>query len=200
MKIQLIRILAAFIAGAIVMILHEFPKAYLYNKINPKQDSQRKRNIYKLHHYIDPIGMVLCITNQVGFSKPYMYRVKDKKTNRYMGVLGLATLLVIFSVTMAILHHGLGISSDLSLPENIGTLDLIFQVTLVHIAFISLSMFIINLFPVATFDMGLCIAGVSPSKYFSLIKNDYFIKIMVILVIIFQFITSFTTLTMAQLL
>ncbi len=200
MKIQLIRILAAFIAGVIVMIIHEFPKAYLYNRINPKQESQRKRNIYKLHHYIDPIGMVLCITNQAGFSKPYMYRIKDKKTNMYMGVLGLFTLLLVFSISILTLHFGLGISSDLRLPENISDLDLIMQVTLVHIAVISFSMFIVNLFPVATFDMGLCIAGVSPSKYFTIIKNDYFIKVMVILVIIFQFVTSFSTLTMTHLL
>ncbi len=200
MKIQLIRILAAFIAGVIVMIIHEFPKAYLYNRINPKQESQRKRNIYKLHHYIDPIGMVLCITNQAGFSKPYMYRIKDKKTNMYMGVLGLFTLLLVFSISILTLHFGLGISSDLRLSENISDLDLIMQVTLVHIAVISFSMFIVNLFPVATFDMGLCIAGVSPSKYFTIIKNDYFIKVMVILVIIFQFVTSFSTLTMTHLL
>ncbi|MDF2800344.1 MAG: hypothetical protein K0S61_247 [Anaerocolumna sp.] len=200
MKIQLIRILAAFLAGVIVMIIHEFPKAYLYNKINPKQGNQRKRNIYKLHHYIDPIGMVLCITNQAGFSKPYMYRIKDKKTNIYMGTLGLFTLLMVFTISMSILHFGLGITADLRLPENIGTFNLIFQVTLVHIALISLSMFIVNLFPIATFDMGLCIAGVSTSKYFTIIKNDYFIKIMVILVIMFQFVTSFSTLTMTHLL
>lgn len=200
MKIELIRIFAAFIAGVIVMIIHEFPKAYLYNKFNPKQDSQRKRNIYKLHHYIDPIGLVLCITNQAGFSKPYMYRIKDKKTNMYLGICGLFTLILVFSVSISILHFGLGIPAELTISQDIGNLELILQFILVYIALISLSMFIVNLFPVSTFDMGLCIAGNSPSKYFSIIKNDYFIKVMLILVIIFQFVSSFSQLILIQLL
>jgi hypothetical protein len=200
MKIEFIRIFASFIAAVIVMIAHEFPKAYLYNRLNPKQDNQRKRNIYKLHHYIDPIGIVLCITNQAGFSKPYMYRIKDKKTNMYLGICGLFTLLLVFSISISILHFGLGIPADFTISQKVGDIELILQCILVYIALISLSMFMVNLFPVSTFDMGLCIAGNSPSKYFSLIKNDYFIKVMLILVIIFQFITSFSTLIMTHLL
>ena len=198
MKIQLIRVLAAFIAGGIVMILHEFPKAYIYNRLNPAQDIKRKRGIYKLHHYIDPIGIILCITNQAGFSKPYMYRIKDKKTNLILGMTGLITLLVIFMVSMAILRYGIGVNSNLNYSETISINELILQFILVYIALISISMFIVNLFPISTFDMGLCIAGKSPSKYFVIIQNDYFIKMVLLLVIMFQFITSFSTLIMSS--
>lgn len=200
MKIQIIKILATFIAGAIVMIIHEFPKAFLYNKLNPKQDSKRKGNIYKLHHYIDPIGMVLCITNQTGFSKPYMYRIKDKKTNMYLGICGLITLLVTFSLSMVVMHFVLGITADLKIPQNMNDFKLIFHFIMVYTALISLSMFMVNLFPISTFDMGLCIAGRSPSKYFTIIKNDYFIKVMLILIIIFQFVTTFSTFIITKLL
>ncbi|QHQ62400.1 hypothetical protein Ana3638_17745 [Anaerocolumna sedimenticola] len=198
MKIQLIRVLAAFIAGGIVMILHEFPKAYIYNRLNPSQDIKRKRGIYKLHHYIDPIGIILCITNQAGFSKPYMYRIKDKKTNFILGLTGLITLLIVFMVSMAILRFGIGVNSKLNYSETISIYELIFQFILVYIALISISMFIVNLFPISTFDMGLCIAGKSPSKYFVIIRNDYFIKMVLLLVIMFQFITSFSTLIMSS--
>lgn len=200
MKIQIIKILATFLAGALVMIIHEFPKAFLYNKINPKQDSKRKGNIYKLHHYIDPIGMVLCITNQAGFSKPYMYRIKDKKTNMYLGICGLVTLLLTFTASMLILHFPLGMTSELKIPQDINDFNLMLQFTMVYTALISLSMFMVNLFPVSTFDMGLCIAGQSPSKYFTIIKNDYFIKVMLILIIIFQFVSSLSTFIITKLL
>jgi len=200
MKIQLIRLLAAFIAGGIVMILHEFPKALLYNKLNPNQDPKKKRNIYKLHHYIDPIGILLCITNQAGFSKPYMYRIKDRKTNFCLGITGMASLLLTFFASLFVLRFGVGINSGLNYSRSLGSAQLILQFILVYIALISLSMFMVNLFPVSTFDMGLCIAGKSPSKYFTIIRNDYFIKVMLILVIIFQFITTFSTLILTSLL
>ncbi len=198
MKIQLISLLAAFVAGGIVMILHEFPKAYIYNRLNPNQDPKRKRNIYKLHHYIDPIGMILCITNQAGFSKPYMYRIKDKKTNFILGITGMLSLLTLFLVSMAILRFGIGVNSELNYSETISIYELILQFLLVYIALISISMFIVNLFPISTFDMGLCIAGKSPAKYFVIIQNDYFIKMILILAILFQFITRFGALIMTS--
>lgn len=200
MKIQLIRVLAAFVAGGIVMILHEFPKALLYNKLNPNQDPKKKRSIYKLHHYIDPIGMILCITNQAGFSKPYMYRIKDRKTNFSLGITGLASLLLTFCVSLFALRYVVGINSALNYAQSLGIFQLILQFILVYVSLISLSMFMVNLFPVSTFDMGLCIAGKSPSKYFTIIRNDYFIKVMLILVIMFQFITTFSTLILTSLL
>lgn len=200
MKIQLIRIFAALIAGGIVMILHEFPKALVYNKLNTDQDPKRRRNIYKLHHYIDPVGIILCITNQAGFSKPYMYRIKDKKTNFILGMTGLFSLLGVFAVSIVILRFGIGINSNLNYSEKTDLNELIPQFILVHIALISISMFLVNLFPISTFDMGLCIAGMSPSKYFLIIRNDYFIKMMLVLIIIIQFITSFGTLIMTSLL
>ena len=58
MRIQLISLFAAFLAGCIVMILHEFPKALLYNGLNKNQDPKKKRNVYKLYQSIDPIGIL----------------------------------------------------------------------------------------------------------------------------------------------
>jgi membrane-associated protease RseP (regulator of RpoE activity) len=200
MTIQLIRLLSALIAGGIVMIIHEFPKAIIYNKMNSNQDKKRKRNIYKLHHYIDPIGLVLCVTNQAGFSKPYMYRIKDKKTNLILGITGFISLLVTFAISISFLRYGIGMGSNFAYSESIGIVELTLQCIVVYIALISLSMTIVNLFPISTFDMGLILAGVNPKKFYSIIRYDYIIKMMLILVILFQLLTSLSTFIMSILL
>lgn len=200
MKIQLIRFVSALLAGGFVMILHEFPKAIIYNRLNTNKNSNSKHNIYKLHHYIDPIGLILCVTNQAGFSKPYMYRIKDKKTNFILGITGFFSLILVFVVSIGILKFGIGMNSNFNYSETTGILDLFIQCIMAYMGLISLSMFIVNLFPISTFDMGLCIAGKSPTKYFTIIRNDYFIKMLLILVIMFQFVTSFSTLIMSNLL
>jgi hypothetical protein len=200
MTIQLIRLISALIAGGLVMILHEFPKAIIYSKMNPNQDPKRKYNIYKLYHYIDPIGIILCVTNQAGFSKPYMYRIKDKKMNFILGITGFLSLLVVFAVSISVLKFVIGMNSQFNYSETDGLGMLTLQCIVVYIALISLSMLIVNLFPISTFDMGLCIAGKSPSKYFSIIRNDYLIKMLLILVILFQVVTSISTLIMSTLL
>lgn len=200
MKLQLIRILSSIIAGMIVMIIHEFPKAVIYNKLSTYQDVKRKRNIYKLHHYIDPIGILLCITNYAGFSKPYMYRIKEKKTNMLLGITGLASLIAIFAISIIILRFVFQLDASLVIGNDISMVELIIQFVVVYTALISISMFIVNLFPVSTFDMGLCIAGVSPAKYYLIIKNDYFIKIMLVLIILFEFIKSISTFILSVLL
>lgn len=189
MKIQLLRLVAALLAGSIVMILHELPKAMIYKRINSSSGMKSKHNIYRLHHYIDPIGLILCVTNQAGFSKPYMYRIKDKKTNFILGITGFLSLSIIFMISMCLLKFGIGMDSNISYLETTGLLELFFQFTLIYIALISFTMFMVNLFPISTFDMGLCIAGKSPTKYFAIIRNDYFIKMLLVLVIMFGFIT-----------
>lgn len=188
MRIQLISLLAAFLAGCIVMILHEFPKALLYNRLNKNQDPKKKRNIYKLYQYIDPIGILFCMTNQAGFSKPYMYRLKNRRNNLLLGICGFASLLLVFGASVAVIK----LQNVFSGPLNQGDsfLNLFLRFGLGYMAIISMSMFLVNLFPVSTFDMGLCIAAKSPSRYFSIIKNDYFIKVLLIFAVIFQFLSD----------
>lgn len=200
MKIQLIRFLSALIAGALIMILHEFPKAFIYSRINSKSEIKHKHKIFKLHHYIDPIGLVLCVTNQTGFSKPYMYRIKDKKTNLILGITGFLSLFVIFAISMCILKFGIGMDSEFKYSETTDLPTLFMQSSMVYLALISLSMLFVNIFPISTFDMGLCVAGKSPTKYFTIIRNDYFIKILLILVILFQVITKISILIMSNIL
>ena len=200
MKTQLIRILAAFISGSLVMILHEFPKAILFYMINPTKDKKDKKIIFQLHHYIDPIGMIFCITSMAGFSKPYMYRIKDKKTNFILGITGFISLALVFAVSALILRFGIGMNPNFTYQVNIGMADLIFQYIMVYMALLSLSMFFVNLFPVSTFDMGLCIAGKSPNKFFSIIRNDYIIKLILFFAMLLQVMADISTFILSMLL
>lgn len=200
MKTQLIRILAAFISGSLVMILHEFPKAILFYMINPTKEKKDKSIILKVYHYIDPIGMIFCITSMAGFSKPYMYRIKDKKTNFVLGVCGLISLALVYLVSVLILRYGIGMNPDFTYNANIGIVDLIVQYIIVYMAILSFSMFIVNLFPVSTFDMGLCIAGKSPNKFFSIIRNDYVIKLILFFAIILEIVANISTFILSLLL
>ena len=199
MKTQLIRLVAALLAGSLVMILHELPKAMIYKRLNNSSNGKKsKHNVYRIHHYIDPIGLILCVTSQAGFSKPYMYRIKDKKTNFILGIVGFLSLAIVFMVSMVLLKFAIGIETSSSYLESSGLLEYFFQCTLIYIALISISMLLVNLFPISTFDMGLCIAGKSPTKYFTIIRNDYFIKMLLVLVIMFRFITSVGTIIMSS--
>lgn len=186
MRIQLIKLFAAFLAGCIIMILHEFPKALLYNGLNKNQDPKKKRNIYKLYQYIDPIGILFCVTSQAGFSKPYMYRLKNRRSNLLLGICGFGSLFLVFVVSVFVIKLQHNFSTPLNYNPNDGSVRLFSQFFLIYMALISLSMVLVNLFPVSTFDMGLCIAAKSPSRYFSIIKNDYLIKILLIFAVIFQ--------------
>lgn len=198
MKIHLIRIIAAIIATVIVMIAHEFPKAFVYSLISKNQDPKKRHKIFSLHHYIDPIGMLLCVTNHAGFSKPYMYRIKDQKTNFILGITGYLSLLITFLISTLILRFEFNLTDELLISNTANTVLLTVQFITVYISLISISMFIVNLFPLSTFDMGLLVAGKSPSKYFAIIRNDYMLKMILLLLIIFRFIPTIGTLILTQ--
>ncbi|ROR22341.1 hypothetical protein EDD66_11526 [Mobilisporobacter senegalensis] len=191
MKEQILQLVTLVIAGILVMILHELPKSIMYNLKNKNQSPNIRRKIYKLFHYIDPIGLILCITTLTGFSKPYMYRIKEKKTNLMLGITGLISLFIIFlfSITIWKIYYPIGDTFSYSTTvewviKNFP--NYLFQ----FIAVISMNMIFVNLIPISTFDLGLIIAGKSPGKYFSIIRNDYLIKMILILAIVFRIIPN----------
>lgn len=193
MEKQLIEILAILIAGSIIMIVHELPKAIVYNMNNKEQSLKQKNAIFKVFNYIDPIGLIFCVTTHTGFSKPYMYRIKEKKTNFLLGITGFVSLIIIFAISLTLVKVNAGKNSSFTSYSNI---DFFFKYLIYSImnytTLISISMIFVNLFPVSTFDMGLLIAGKSPDKYFSIIKNDYYIKMILIFAIIFGIIETFS--------
>lgn len=176
MKEQLLGLGALLVAACIVMIVHEFVKALVF-VLRSKKKSKEKYNIFRVYQYIDPIGLLFCLYGFAGFSKPYMYRMKDRKTNLYVGIAGFITLIALAATGILFCR----------------TTDSVFVFVLFqYIAVLSIGMLFVNLFPVAVFDMGLVIAGLSAEKFFSIIKNDYTIKMILILTMIFGIMKSFS--------
>lgn len=207
----LLRVSAALSAAIVIMILHELPKSIIYcvrslaewkEQPNYKQKIKRTvRDICKFWKYIDPIGLLLCATTYSGFSKPYMYRMKDRKTNKIAGFTGFFILLMIAVLnTLIIRTYFLPINVNEFTIVNDSISILVSFYFFYFMAFISINMFLINLIPISTFDMGLLIAGYSPSKYFSIIKNDHYIKMILLFTVLLGVVSIISSLIMDTLL
>lgn len=197
MKLQLLEIVISILAGIIIMIFHELPKSILFLLLHKKQEKtevqggiQEKNStewvdILKVKNYIDPIGLLLCVVTYGGFSKPYMYRIRRQKTNFILGITGFCSLLLLFFISIRALQLCFNIEILTQGPTiEGGYKSIIAQLFWIYMALFSFGMFVINLFPVSVFDMGLIIAGKSPSKYFAIIKNDSLIKLMILLALV----------------
>ncbi len=201
MKEQLLQLIAVIFASMLVMILHELPKSIMYNYCNKKQSRSTRMNIYKVYHYIDPIGLLLCITTYAGFSKPYMYRIKEKRTNLLLGLTGCLSLILCLLVSMGIWKMHFTTMDSKVYSTTIEWVILSFPNYFVQsVAFVSINMLMVNLIPISTFDMGLIVAGKSPSRYFSIIRNDYMIKMILLVLVLFGVIPSLSHMIIGMLL
>lgn len=179
MKLKLLELAVSVFVILLLMILHEFPKTLCYCLMSDKED--RKRCISKMFYiykYVDPIGVVLGIVAYAGFSKPYMYRIQNQKKNFILGSVGILVLMGVFCISVYVLKNELFLQ-DLSLtgeslPEVVG------QLFWTYMAILSGGMFLVNLFPVSVFDMGLLIAGCSARHYLGIIRNDMIIKMVLL--------------------
>lgn len=183
MKEQFIRLITSIIAAVIIMVVHEVPKTLIYHM---KEEKNKKLfpSIIKLHHFIDPIGLIFCVTSFAGFSKPYMYRIKNQKMNYILGVVGFASLFTLCVGSTMILKFVFHVQPDLYYQGGASTLTMFGIYLAYHVSIISAGMFLVNLFPIATFDMGHIVAGKSLEKFFFFLRNDYFLKITLIILIL----------------
>lgn len=166
-------------AAALLMIVHELSKAIVYTCIQRYRKNSRvySHSIWEVHRYLDPVGIILSMTSSVAFSRPFMFRIQDKKVNRILGITGFLVIILCFGGSMAALKcHVFGVSG-LQTLEGQGTAAKIITLFIQYIAIVSFGMFCTNLFPVSTFDMGLLIAGYSSQKYLAIIKMDAVIKV-----------------------
>lgn len=188
---QLIQLIILVLASVFVMIIHELPKAILFTKIYQKNNGSYKSKVYALHQYIDPIGLIFSVTSLAGFSKPFVYRYNDKKTNKVLGITGYISLAITFFIFLFLLHL-MNLNLIHSSGDNISFLQSYIYFFLLSVARTSIGMFLVNLFPIATFNMGLLIASKSSKNYYSIISKDYFIKILLILCILLGVISKVT--------
>ena len=63
MKVQIISVITEILAAIIVMILHEVPKTLVYYAMDHNTKKESLWKMIYLHHYIDPIGVVLGVTS-----------------------------------------------------------------------------------------------------------------------------------------
>ena len=156
------------LAAVLIMIVHELAKSlvYVFVRVDRKDWNISFREIFKVWRYIDPAGLILSVTCYCPVSRPYMFRVRDKKTNMLLGLCGFIVNLVMLACSFIMVK--LGYSS------------IFWQ----YMALLSFDYLVINLFPVSTFDMGLIIAGYSARHYLQLIKMDSVIKLILMLALL----------------
>ncbi|TCT15015.1 hypothetical protein EDC18_104165 [Natranaerovirga pectinivora] len=191
---EILKFLAIVLAAIVVMYLHEVPKSIAYMHLNPLQNAQNKKSIYKIRQYIDPLGLIFFIIAFVGFSRPYAYRIKDKKTNYILGIVGLGSTLVV-ALLFYSLHQTLAVNLSIytrffSETEAMRQLYYFLEFFIRCIVLLSISLFLVNLvIPFPSFNIGLLIASKSPKKYFALYQYEHFIKLFFIILVAFNFFT-----------
>jgi len=180
-----LEIIVCIIVAALLMVVHELAKSIVYLCVRKAQGQAASQNnsILAVWRYIDPLGMLLSVACFVPFSKPHLFRIRDKKTNMILGITGFSVLLLVFGISIAVLKTGAAYGAG-------GLAAYIAPVFWQYMAVLSFDMFIANMFPVSTFDMGLVIAGRSASHYLHIIKADSVIKLLFILALMFDLIHS----------
>ena len=190
MKRLILEIVICLVAAVLLMVLHELFKAVIFVLLRVKENNKqiiKHRGIWKLWRYIDPVGLVLAVTCYVPVSKPFMFRIRDKKTNLIIGISGLVFLAVIFFGSVQMLHIIYGTNANaLNSSGNRRAGILFWQ----YMQMLSFDYFIVNLFPVSTFDMGHIIAGKSARIYLGIIKADTQIKLLLILTLFLNLINA----------
>lgn len=193
METHIIDFCTAVLAAIIVMVLHELPKTLVFYNMDQDTSKSSLKNALKIQHYIDPIGLIFCVATYGGFSKPYMYRIKDKKLNKTLGITGLLSLIVVFLLSAFALKLLFGVvvtNKGFSYNAKMSKIAVCGMYLCFNLAFMSIGMFLVNLFPIATFDMGNILAGVSPMKFYEFLRKDYFIKILLLFVLMLRITTS----------
>lgn len=90
MKEIALEILICIIAAISLMVIHELTKSIVYLIVRKIQGQAASQNnsILALWRYIDPLGILLSVVCFVPFSKPHLFRIRDKKTNMILGITG----------------------------------------------------------------------------------------------------------------
>lgn len=179
MKIKMFEFFVSILVMIILMVLHEFPKTLCYCLMSKKDGVKKlKTDVFFVHNYIDPIGLILGVVAYAGFSKPYMYRIQNPRKNLILGWLGIFILIGFFTLSIFVLRSNPLAENAVLSREN--WKKLFIYIFWFYMAILSGGMLLVNLFPISVFDMGLLIAGCSPKHYLGIIKNDIFIKLILL--------------------
>ena len=153
----------------------------IYNKKYNK--NEKCPGVWEIYKYVDPIGLILAATSNGIFSKQYPFVIRSKKASCLIGLTGYASMIVTFGAS--ILGYRLFFSQNIMFNNN--QIEIYYIVNgikyiLEYIAYLSATMFLINLFPLATFDLSLIVASVSPMAYLKIRKFDLFFKLIFLII------------------
>ncbi len=183
MKTFFLEIVICLTAAMSLMIFHEGVKLVVYACCH-RSVRCFKTSPWKIWRYIDPIGLIIALTSYVPVSKPYFFRVRERKINIYLGVAGFLSLLLILVSSIIVLRMGYGGLDGLDHLVIHHWWESIVPIYVQYMAMLSFGMLVANLFPVSIFDMGLIIAGMSPKMYLGIIKSDGIVKIIFVIVLL----------------
>lgn len=177
----IIDFIAKIIAACIVMSMHELAKAKVYCIINGTKLGIILKKNNSFTQYIDPVGLLLFVFCNAGFSKTTIFYFKDKRTNSNLGIFGLLTLIIMFFFFSGISRIMLYTNwSEISISSVAYYFAYFLNSLAFRLSLFSLSAFLVNLFPLASLDMGLIIAGKSVEHFLNLLKIDYVIKTIIL--------------------
>ena len=149
MKEMVFEWLICILCASVLMIIHEMVKTaiYLLQKRRMHQKAAFSHSMWAVYRYIDPIGLILAVVSNVPFSKPFMFRVRDKKTNLVMGISGFCILVAVFAFCICSLHFDLfGLGSILQQDPNcLWAKGVVLAGQ--YMTILSFGMFVANLFP-----------------------------------------------------
>lgn len=186
----LLEIAVGIFISILLMVMHELSKSIVYKIICRRNgySNNGSHSIFEVWRYIDPVGIILSVTSYAPVSKPHMFRIRDKKTNLILGIIGFAVNIILFTGSIIILIYGYGGDNGINTALNMGIGSRIIVLSFQYIAILSFGMFVVNLFPVSTFDMGLIIAGISARYYLNIIKSDSKIKLILLITLLLDII------------
>jgi hypothetical protein len=169
--------------GSFLMVYHEMVKVFVY-ALCKKGKYHFSTSPWKVWRYLDPLGLLLSLVSYVPISKPYFFRVRDKKTNLWLGISGLFSLAFLVVVSVAVLKIHYGGAAGLEKMVFHHSWEILFPMFWECLATLGLGMLLANLCPISTFDMGHCLSGISAKLYLNIVKSDGVIKIIFMFILL----------------
>ena len=169
------------VAACSLMIIHEMPRTLVFGFCGHRKKVLEKA--WKFWQYIDLIGLVFSVTNYSGFSRSFPLGVQKRKTKKWMGFGVFLSLVLCFFLGIGVLKYVYGGLPGIDAMVPAVDMNYIGCVFWQCFTICSASMFLVNLFPVSSFDMGWIIQGFYPEKYMQLISHDGIYKITLVLFI-----------------
>lgn len=172
------------IAAILVMVIHELSKTFVHALFQKHSEEKTKiTGIFKIWRYIDPIGLIFAITNYGIFSKQYPLMIKKKSEAILIGITGFLSLMMTTTISVFLykvfrLFNPVSVNY-LSLGYIKAFIPSLLEFTVCH----SVILFVVNLFPLPSFDISLILAGTKQSYFLTIKKYEIIAKLVFMLFI-----------------